>query len=369
MNQPISQNRSDALAEAQKQPYALRFSTDEIERALASALEIFADFEQTYGRAFNGVIVPQDGIQRPTSFAQELIPALLCAHRFFGDSLPTGLNQKLKNPPQTHDTLFELICLGAFHPHHEIHYEPTLANGGTADLMLSLRDQQQVFVECKCQRIKGSEHDRLFTKAATRIHEILGLERSKVVENAWAGGLRTEVHLVRTPSKKDLDHFAASVESQSLVAVGPSVSFGEAITVLMVSRDEPFDPSQPPPSAVMQVATTPTAVHHRNVHTAVYPWPGLDIIRRRSQRRLLTSARRRLRHIPPDAHGLICIQAFSSSRFAPDIHALLPQKEFERVPIVWMNPNSTGQLICRGDALLLRDRIFSGMLADLGNAR
>jgi hypothetical protein len=114
---------------------------------------------------------------------------------------------------------------------------------------------------------------------------------------------------------------------------------------------------------VVKGLPAPITMHHRNAHVAVYPWPGLDIIRRRSQRRLLSSARRKLQSIPPSAYGLICVQTFSSKRFAPDIHRLLRQKEFERIPIVWLSPVGIGQVICRDDALLLRDQIFGAMLA------
>jgi hypothetical protein len=107
------QNRSLVLAEVQKQPYATRFAKEEINQALASAVEIFSDFEQVFAPGFCHVLLRSAGGQRPTDFALELIPALVYAHRFFADSFPKGLKEKLRNQPQTHDTLLELWCLGS----------------------------------------------------------------------------------------------------------------------------------------------------------------------------------------------------------------------------------------------------------------
>jgi len=127
------ENRSLVFAEVQKQPYATRFANEEIDQALASAVDIFSESEQKFVPGFCGVLLRSAGGQRPTDFAQEVIPGLVYAHRFFGDSLPKGLKEKLKNQPQTHDTLFELMCLGAFQPHHVLQYEPRLADGKTPE--------------------------------------------------------------------------------------------------------------------------------------------------------------------------------------------------------------------------------------------
>jgi hypothetical protein len=363
-----AQNHSLVLAEVQNQPYATLFAKEEIEQALASAMNVFSKFEQQFVPGFCGVLLRPDGVQRPTEFAKEVIPALVYAHRFFGDSLPKGLKEKLSNEPQTLDTLFELSCLGAFQPHHSLQYEPTLADGKIPELMLSLSAGQAVYVECKSQSLMGSKHQRLFSKATGRIYQILDLDSSAFVKKAWAEGLRSEVHLSRTPSELDLRTLKQTLHEHSPSAGMSPIAFGRSITLSLVLRDQPFDKNAPPPSAVTRVGTAPSTMHHRNAHVAVYPWSGLDIIRRRSQRRLLSSARRKLQSIPPSAYGLICIQTFSSKRFAPDIHRLLRQKEFERIPIVWLSPIGIGQIICRDDALLLRDRIFGAMLARAENA-
>jgi hypothetical protein len=294
-----------------------------------------------------------------TDFARELIPGLVYAHRFFGDSLPKGLKEKLRNQPKTHDTLLELMCLGALQPHHKVQYEPTLTDGKVPDLMLSLSAGQDIYLEAKSQSLTDSKHQRVFHKATGRIHQMLSRERSAFVENAWAEGLRCEVRLSQSPLEADLRKLEQALEEHKPSAGILPIAFGQSITLSLVSRDEAFDERQPPPSAVTLVGTEPSRMHHRNAHAAVYPWPGLEKLRRKSQRRLLCDARRKLRSIPATAYGLICIQTTSSKRFVPDIHALLRQKEFERIPIVWLNPMDLGRVIWRDDALVLRDQVFA----------
>jgi hypothetical protein len=356
-----SQNRALVLAEVQKQPYATDLANEEIDQALASAVEIFSGFEQKFAPGFCNVLLRSGNVQRPTGFAKELIPGLVCAHRFFGDSLPEGLKQKLRNPAQTHNTLLELMVLGAFQPPHKVQYEPTLADGKVPDLMLSLSAGPTVYIECKSQSLISSEHDRLFHKATDRIHRILDLQSSAFVKDAWAEGLRSEVRLSATPSDADLREFEQTLNKHTPSAGLPPFAFGRTITLSVVPRDQAFDESQPPPSKVTRVGRTSNALDHKNAHVAVHPWPGLDIIRRRSQRRLLGVARLKLRSIPATAYGLICIQTVGSQRFAPDIHRLVEQKEFERIPIVWLNPISNGRVICRDDALPLRDQVFGAL--------
>jgi hypothetical protein len=342
----------------QKQPYATRFTKEEIDQALASALDIFSGVEQAFAPGFSAVLLRSAEGQRPADFAGELIPGLVYAHRFFGDSLPKGLKEKLRNQPQTHDTLLELTCLGAFQPHHKIQYEPALTDGKVPDLMLSLPAGPDVYVESKCQSLMDSKHQRLFLKASRRIHQILSRKSSAFVEKAWAEGLRSEVRLSQSPSEADLKKLEKTLDGHKASAGMLPIAFGKSIALSVVLRDEPFDEREPPPSAVILVGTEPSIMHHRNAHAAVYPWPGLDKIRRQSQRRLLADARRKLRSIPVSAYGLICIQTSSSKRFVPDIHTLLRQKEFERIPMVWLNPIGVGRVIWRDDALLLRDQVF-----------
>jgi len=358
-----SKNTDLVLAAIQEEPYARSFTLDEINQALTSALRIFSDCEQKFATGFCGVILrPNGSFQRSVSFATELIQPILYAHRFFGDVLPTDLVQKLTNQTQTHDTLFELICLGRFQQYHNITYEPKLVDGKVPDLMLTLTQEQQVYVECKSQSVNVSKHTRLFQDASRQIHDVLSTKQSAFVENAWANGLRIEVRLSRSPASADIRALQETLDKHTPSSNVPSLALGNSISLSLIARDQPFDQTLSSPSAVMTVGTTPIEVHHKNASVAVYPWRRLDSIRRQSQRRLLKSARRKLASIPRVAYGLICIQTFSSKQFAPDVHNLLKQSEYERIPIVWLNPMGKGRLIFRDDALFLRDAIFGGIM-------
>lgn len=356
------QNRELVMTEVRKQLYAINFAEEEIDLALASSVSIFSDFEQRFVPGLCGVFLRSKGFQSVANFALELVPGLVYAHRFFGDSLPQGLKQKLTNPPQTHDTLFELICLGAFQRYHVLQYEPKLEDGKVPDLVLSLPDGQSIYVECKSQRIMESKAHRLFDKVCGRIHKILDIKNSTFIKQAWENDLRSEIHLSHTPSNTDLNNLQEMIDSCVPSKGIPPIRFGDSISLLLIPREQPFNKELPTPSSVIQVGTTPTAIDYTNAHVAVYPWPGLDTIRRRSQRKLLTTARHKFRTLPHSAYGLICIQTFSSKKFVPDIHKLLQQKEFERIPIVWLNPIGAGQVMARNDALELRNQIFGELM-------
>jgi hypothetical protein len=219
---------------------------------------------------------------------------------------------------------------------------------------------------CRLHRMQApapyrSDHQRLFTKATERINRILDFERSAFVKAAWTKGLRIEVNLSRNPSEHDIRALEMTIDHLEASQGRTIATFG-SISLDLIPKDEPYDESKPAPSGVIRVGVTPTRIHHSNVHSAIYPWSGLDITRRRSQRRLLAAARRKLRNIPDDAWGLICIQTFSSSKFAPDIHRLVSQPAFSRIPIVWLNPIGRGRVIARNDALSLRDELFGDLL-------
>jgi hypothetical protein len=357
------ENRSLVLAGVKDQPFAASFSADEIDQSLTSALTIFSKFEHKFSPNSCHVLLRTGKAQRPVCIAGELIPPLVFAHRYFGGALPDSLRQKLVNQPQMLDTLFELQCMGAFQPHHSVFYEPKLVSGKTPDLAIKLSGKQTVYVECKSQRLMDSKHDRLFATTRSRIYATVGLESSMFVKSAWENDLRCEVRFSRTPTNVELRTFEKTIDNHKPSAGMLPIQFGSSIRLSVVQRDEPFDDREGSPSAVMQVGTTPTQLSDRNAFAAVYPWRGLDTLRRRSQRRLLASARKKLNVLGEGEFGLICIQTFHSKQFAPDIHRLLPQKEFDRVPIVWLNPVGPGLIIAREDAYPLRDQVFGALLA------
>ena len=51
-----SQNRALVFAEVQKQPYATNLANEEIDQAVASAVEIFSGFEQKFAPGFCKVL-------------------------------------------------------------------------------------------------------------------------------------------------------------------------------------------------------------------------------------------------------------------------------------------------------------------------
>ena len=183
------------------------------------------------------------------------------------------------------------------------------------------------------------------------------------MKKAWQEGLRSEIRLSQSPSAGDLKELEETLDERAPRAGSQPFAFGASIHLTLVPREQPFENDQPLLSALQLVPTSPTTMHHRNARALVYPWPEVDKICRKSQRRLLADARRKLRSTPATAYGVICIQAISSKRFAPDIHRLVRQKEFERVPIVWLNPIGAGRVIWRNDALRLRNDVF-GLVSD-----
>jgi hypothetical protein len=205
----------------------------------------------------------------------------------------------------------------------------------------------------------GSNHYLLFDKICKRIQDILDVEQSTFVKKAWGDGLRSEVRLTHTPTNADINELCNTIENYVPIKNMPTLEFGKSIRLSLVPREQPFDKNLPPPSGRLLADTISTDLTHFNIHSAVYPWSGLDAIQRRSQRKLLASARHKLRGIPSGTFGLICIQTFSHKKFAPDIHRLIQQKEFKKIPMVWLNPIGPGRVISRNDALDLRYQIFA----------
>ena len=104
--------RSLVVAAIRGQRYSKRFAATEIGAALDTVTETFAGFEKVFTPSLPHVVIRHGKGQRPAEFARELVPAILYAHRHLGPRLPYGLKAKLTNPTQTHNTIFELLCLG-----------------------------------------------------------------------------------------------------------------------------------------------------------------------------------------------------------------------------------------------------------------
>ena len=103
----------------------------------------------------------------------EVLPSLIYAHRYFGESLPKDLTQKLLNPPQSADTLFELNCLGYFQKKYQVVYEPKLTSGKSPDFQIILPDALQIYVECKNQKTIYSKFNRKFDEICNKLSQEL----------------------------------------------------------------------------------------------------------------------------------------------------------------------------------------------------
>ena len=61
---------------------------------------------------------------------------------------------------------------------------------------------------------------------------------------------------------------------------------------------------------------------------------------------------------------MVCMQTSFTRDFVPDVHRLLGQEEFERVPIVWLNPQGESRVIWRDDQLALKNQVFSELIKE-----
>ena len=113
------------------------------------------------------------------------------------------------------------------------------------------------------------------------------------------------------------------------------------------------------------VGTVSAKISHENTHTVAYSWPGIDVRRRRSLRSLLSRARRKLKAIPKNSYGVICLQTPSPRRFSPDVHQALVRPEFARIPCVWLNPLHESELVSRNDGTRVRDAILDPLKTEL----
>ena len=344
---------------AREQQLLNHLDNAQIRQALDTCISIYSDFEVVLNAGFTHIIVRHHKIQTPINIVSELTPALATAHIYFGDSLPEELVFKLTNKTQISDTIFELNCLGTFQRHHEVVYEPNLQNGKIPDLMLKLNGQTGAYIECKSQHILESEYNRIFNKFTSEIFAIM--KESPLPKIAFEKNFRTEVHIKKTPNQKQIAELRKDIKNVSLddLKCG-SLCFGENIILLAVPKQQPYDDESSMHAADITVRDKPTSLHHKNAHLVIYSWPGLDVKRRRIQRKLLSKARKKLMNIPKGYIGMICLQTYGVKRFMKDLKDLLPQEEFRRIPFVWLNPFHESQLVCRNEYLYLRDKLFKG---------
>lgn len=333
----------------------------ELVRALDCAVEIFGDWEWNPPGKRDYLAVPNRGGHAVLDVQRDVILPLVLAGRHFGWSFPAGLQQKLRNPTQTVDTLFELLCLGLLNQRHLVSYEPQLESRKVPDLRVELDGGPQVYVECKSHHMRDAVYWSKFQSVSSRLCEaIFDLQ---VVQDAFAAGLRTEVHADGRPSECHIREFRQKTAATSVSQLCAGVEIVPGTTVRSVPRKQ-----RPRPDFGMYAGQAivgfeaPMALTVENMPVVVYAWPRLLRECRTSQKNLIGEARRKLRGLPPSSVGLICIQTTLMKHFLNDVHALIDGEQFKLIPIIWVNPSiqpgSESRVVFRPEADALIKRLF-----------
>ena len=293
----------------------------------------------------------------------DLLPGLVFAHRHFGNDLPQVLIQKLLNKPQTADTIFELKCMGMFLDKHKLSCEPKLGSGKVPEFKIIPENFPEIYVECKSQNQDDSEHIK---KYKTVVDKLMNrLNASIFIKDAWDNAYRTEVFPGRYIHDAEIDellHKLGNCKFSDFFEPGKKVT--KHILLICVPRmQEPTSDNVDLRTSSITVGDKPTKISHENAHLMINAWKNVNVQARRSQRRLLADARRKLEDIPKGSLGLICIQTYGALKFLPDIQKLMSQKEYASIPIVWLNPFHEGKIICRNKFLDLRNYFFKDILA------
>jgi hypothetical protein len=351
--------RDRIIGRALASPLLKTFNRDDILCALNSGLSLYAKYETWFADEFSFITIRRHKVSSSIAIETQLVPAFVFAHKYFGPALPSELIIKLTNEPQIHDTLFELLCLGIFHLHHKVRYEPKLGDGKVPDLMIILDGNTEVFIECKSHGFMGSEYNRIFQDVGSGLFNTI--KESEMVKNAWNKEFRTEIFIDRTPTKQEIENFSRLLDAFSLEQLKESVQFGP-YNVHAVKKTTPFTDGL---SHMGQVTVTDKPIqinHHESAHVVVYSWRGLENKRRRSQNKLLADGRRKLRNIPEGAIGLICIQVYGFKIFVADLLEIIKQEHYRNVPVVWVNPLNESQIVWRNDQETLMRTIFQELL-------
>jgi hypothetical protein len=335
---------------------------EQIEGAILT-LEKYISNQYQYVENYVSILVREsDKHSHNMSVLDDLLPGLIFAHRYFGKELPATLIQKIINKRQLTDTIFELRCMGMFLDKHKISYEPRLDSGKVPEFKISLDGAVDTYVECKSQNQWDSEHLKKYNRVVNKIMN--KLNESVFIKNSWGNGYRTEVYPTRYIHDSEIDELIQKLDGFSfsdLVDLGKNITKNILIICVPREQEPKFDKGLRVSSVT--VGTTPTKVSHENAHLIINAWEGVNIQARRSKRKLLGEARKKLKGIPKGALGLICIQAYGAMKFLPDIQKLMLQKEYVSIPIVWLNPFNENQVICRNEFLELRNNLFKGMIA------
>lgn len=291
----------------------------------------------------------------------DLLPGLIFAHRYFGKDLPALLIQKLLNKPQTADTIFELKCMGMFLDKHKLSYEPKLDSGKVPEFKIILDNFPEIYVECKSQNQEDSKHIKKYKTVADRLMN--RLNESTFIKDTWSNGYRTEVfpsRYIHDAEIEELVHKLDRFKFSDLTDPGKNIT--KHILLICVPREQEPKADKGLRISSITVGDKPTRISHENAHLMISAWEGVNVQARRSQRNLLTGARKKLKGIPKGSLGMICIQTYGALKFLPDIQQLVSHKEYASIPFVWLNPFHEGKIISRNEFIDLRDCLFKGIL-------
>jgi len=291
----------------------------------------------------------------------DILPGLIFANCHFGENLPSELVQKLSNIPQLVDTIFELKCMGMFLDKHRIVYEPKLATGEVPEFKIIIDGHPEIYVECKSQGLEDAIHIKKFNSVVNRI--MRPLNDSAFLKKAWAKGYRTEIFPSAYIHDREAGEFINCLEDLKFKdCLGSGKRITKNTVLICQPREEESKSKATIKTGSITVSDKPTQLSDRNTHSMIHAWDGIETQARRSKRRLLSEARRQLTNIPKSSVGMICIQTFGALHFLPDIEILIRQKQYDRIPLVWLCPFHEGKIVCRNEYLELRNDLFKELV-------
>lgn len=317
--------------------FDIHVSQDLLDRAYEKAISIFSDWSLTPPGVHSHLSIERNRCKFVLDIKRDVVPPIAFALRYFGDSFPTALVQKLRNKPQTSDTLFELLCLGFFAERNKVVYEPKLADGKVPDLLIELETGPSVYIECKSHSFLDTQYYEAFITVSSQVCNIFSnqpLTKAGVLEH-----LRMEVYLNSRPSSREIDLLRTAIPTITLDRVQAECRVTPNISIRAVPQAQPLRGGASLWSGRQIIGVEPSRVALKDSYVLAYSWPGLDRQRRQVQRALMKDARIQLRNIPAGSFGMICIQTVSAQRFLPDIHSLIDGDQFSRIPVVWVNPS------------------------------
>lgn len=309
-----------------------------LESAVHSSFELFDKIAPTVFAGKDYYLVLQQGkLSTPISFVWELLPSLINAHRFFGEQLPNGLKTKLRNTIEIRSTLFELECLGFLDDRYEVAYEPMLSDGKRPDFLVQMNTETTIYVECKAQSIAQSttKYESSMNRAFGLIKKAIDDAKVEVLEKDFLGHYRMEVAPRQSPALRDLKSLSAWCDQLRREDLSTSSFRSKSLDVDFVGNNEPPRSDRLNPKCIRQIPTSGVNISLGNIADsallAVYPWPKLQKSVLKTQKVLISEARRQLRARPSGSLGLISLKVINSRVLRKAVHNLIEGREFEGI--------------------------------------